>query len=248
MSRVLVVQHAANCPPALVGDWLADAGCELHVATPYDGSPVPPLAGHDALLVLGGPMGANDDADHAWLPVVKERVREAAASGVPTLGICLGHQLAAVALGGTVEVNPRGQQVGLLEVGWTAGAADDPLLGELATPRRGVQWNSDVVTRLPEGAALLASTPEGEVQAARLAPRVWGLQLHPEVTAEVLRPWADEDRGSHEARGIDQEALLSEISAAHDELEAAWRPLADRFAALVRATRSGVAVEPGTTS
>lgn len=238
MTRVLVVQHADECPPALLGDWLVEAGCELDVATPYDGSALPDLDGYDAVLVLGGPMGAYDDADCPWLPAVKERVREAVAADVPLLGVCLGHQLAAVALGGVVEVNPRGQQLGLLEVGWTAEGADDPLLGELASPRRGVQWNNDLVTRLPEGATLLARTAQGEAQAVRFGPSAWGLQLHPEATVAIVRRWAEDDRGSHEARGIDQERLLREIAAAEQELAQAWRPLARRFAE-VAAGRGG---------
>jgi GMP synthase (glutamine-hydrolysing) len=238
---VLVVEHEDKCPPALVGDWLVEAGCALDVRRPYAGDDVPELATYDAFLVLGGPMGAEDDEKHPWLGPVKDRVREAVATGLPTLGICLGHQLIAVALGGTVGRNPRGQQVGLLPVGWTSEAAGDELVGALASPRRGVQWNDDVVTRLPDGATLLAATAAGEVQAARFAPAVWGVQLHPEVDVEVLRPWAESDRGSHEAMGIDQEALLGEIAGAHTELEAAWRPLAAGFADLarVRAGRRG---------
>ncbi|MFC4786457.1 type 1 glutamine amidotransferase [Nocardioides sp. MAHUQ-72] len=233
-ATVLVVQHEDDCPPALVGDWLVEAGCALEVCRPYAGDEVPGLESYDALLVLGGPMGANDDAKHRWLPVVKERVRDAVATGLPTLGICLGHQLIAVALGGTVGRNPRGQQLGLLEVGWTAEALADPLLGPLAAPRRGVQWNDDIVTRLPDGATLLAATGAGEVQAACFAPAVWGVQLHPEVDHDVLAPWAESDRGSHEARGIDQDALMRDIAEARAELDAAWRPLASGFAALAR--------------
>ena len=233
-ANVLVVEHEDKCPPARVGDWLVEAGCTVEVCRPYAGDELPDLAAYDGFLVLGGPMGADDDAKHAWLGPVKDRVRDAVATGVPTLGICLGHQLIAVALGGTVGRNPRGQQLGLLEVGWTSDAVDDALLGALATPRRGVQWNDDVVTRLPDGATLLAATGAGEVQAARFAPAVWGVQLHPEVDVEVLRPWAESDRGSHEARGIDQAALLRDIAGARAELDAAWRPLAAGFAALAR--------------
>jgi GMP synthase (glutamine-hydrolysing) len=237
MTRVLVVQHEDDCPPALLGDWLAETGCELVVVRPYAGEGLPLLEGYDALVVLGGPMGAHDDADHRWLAPTRERIREAVAVGLPTLGVCLGHQLVAVALGGAVEPNPRGQQVGLLEVGWTDEARTDELLGGLATPRRGVQWNHDVVTRLPEGSVLLAATPTGEVQAVRFAPAAWGVQLHPEVTAEVLRPWAASEEGSHAARGVDQTGLLREIEDARAELDEAWRPLAYRFAALAGATR-----------
>lgn len=232
--RVLVVEHDAECPPALFGTWLEDAGCTLDVRRPYAGDDLPGLAAYDGLIILGGPMGADDDAKHAWLGPVKDLVREARDSGPPTLGICLGHQLIASALGGRVERNPRGQQVGLLEVGWTAAAEQDPLIGPLASPRRGVQWNDDIVTALPDDATLLAETAYGEVQAARYAPAMWGVQLHPEVDAATLQPWADEDRGSHETRGIDTDRLLREIDDARAELDDAWRPLAAGFATLVR--------------
>ena len=229
---VLVVEHEAACPPAHVGRWLADAGCVVEVCRPYAGDPLPALAPYDALLVLGGSVGANDDLDAPWLPEVRAMVREAVGTMLPTLGICLGHQLIAVALGGTVEKNPRGQQVGLLEHGWLSEAGQDPLLAGSALPRRGVQWNSDVVTALPDGAELLAATPEGEPQAIRFAATVWGVQSHPEVDVDVLQSWADGDRDDHLEKGIDQAAVLAEIDAAAAELEAAWQPVVARFAAL----------------
>jgi len=237
VSVVLVIEHDAKCPPAWFGTWLEDAGCTLEVCRPYAGDALPSLAGaasYDGLVVLGGPMGAGADATHHWIGPVKELLRDARAAGLPTLGICLGHQLITTALGGTVTRNPRGQQVGLLDVGWTGAAADDPVFGPLSTPRRGVQWNDDIVAELPVGATLLAATPDGEVQVVRYGERMWGVQLHPEVDDAVLRPWADEDRGSHETRGIDTDALLVAVAQARAELDAAWRPLADGFAALVQ--------------
>lgn len=234
MTRVVVVEHDAECPPALFGSWLEAAGCTLEVRRPYAGDELPDAPAYDGLVVLGGPMGANDDEKHHWIGPVKELLRAAHAAATPTLGICLGHQLIASALGGTVATNPRGQQLGLLDVGWTRAAAGDSLLGPLATPRRGVQWNDDVVTTLPAGATLLAETASGEVQAARYGERMWGVQLHPEVDDVVLRPWAEEDRGSHETRGIDTDALLEDVRAARAELDAAWRPLAAGFAEQLR--------------
>jgi GMP synthase (glutamine-hydrolysing) len=240
--RILVVQHEDDCPPALLGGWLVDAGCDLDVRRPYAGSVLPSLEGYDGLLVLGGPMGANDDARHAWLGPTKQLVRDAVASGVPTLGICLGHQLVASALGATVTRNPAGQQLGLLEVGWTAEAATDELYGPLAeapAAARGVHWNDDVVLELPPGAVLLATAPAGEVQAVRFAPLAWGLQLHPEVDRAILEPWARDDAGSHEAAGVDQAALLREVDAARAELDTTWSPLASGYAAVVRRVRDG---------
>ena len=228
--RVLAVEHDVTCPPALFGGWLADAGCAVEVCRPYAGQPLPAVGEHDALLVLGGPMAATDD--HPWLAPLRDLVREAAAAEVPTLGICLGHQVCAVAFGGTVERNPRGQQVGLLEVGWTEAVGGDRLLGAVSTPRRAVQWNDDVVTRLPDDAVPLAWTPGGELQAARFAATVWGVQWHPEVDRGVLEVWARGDAERHAAAGIDQAKVLDEIDDARAELEEAWRPLAERFAAL----------------
>ncbi|MBF4765869.1 type 1 glutamine amidotransferase [Nocardioides islandensis] len=227
--RIAVVQHEENCPPHLVGTWMADAGADVAVCHAYDGDPLPDPGTYDALVVLGGAMGANDDADSPWLALVRERIRVHAAGGVPVLGICLGHQLAAVALGGEVETNSRGQTFGLRMMGWTPEAHLDPLMHELATPRRGVHWHDDVVTEVPEGAVVLARIEGVEVQAARFAPTVWGVQHHPEVDAQLIAPWAVADRELHRSQGLDTDAVLAEIDAAREELAAAWRPLASRF-------------------
>ena len=240
MKPILVVQHADDCPPALVGDWLVADGATISVARPYAGDELPGpdgLTGFSGLLVLGGPMGALDDDDSSWLTPVKQLVGAAVRTDLPTLGICLGHQLIAVALGGTVTTNPRGQQLGVLDVGWTPVADADELFGPLTGAARGVQWNDDVVTQLPEHAVLLAETPHGEVQAVRYAPRTWGVQLHPEVDAAVVSAWAASDAGSHEARGIDQAELLTTIEGAQAELDATWRPLATGFSRICSADR-----------
>lgn len=226
---VLVVQHDDECPPAWFGDWLVAAGCVVDVRRPYAGDPLPDtLSGHDALVVLGGPMGANDD-QLAWIPVTRQLILHAADKQVPTLGICLGHQLCAVAFGGEVGRNPLGQQLGVVATGWLPVAEADPLVGTLTGTRRGLQWNDDIVRRLPDGATLLAETPMGEPQVVRFAPTVWGVQLHPEAHARVIAPWAEADRVRYDDDRI--EVALAGVTAAGAELEAGWRPLAE---ALVR--------------
>lgn len=234
---LLVVEHEAQCPPGWMGEWLAEAGLPVDVRRPYVGDPLPTgLADHSGLLVLGGEMGAYDDAAHPWLSDVKELSRSAAGDGTPLLGICLGHQLVAVALGGEVAPSARGQQIGVLEAGWTAAAREDRLFGPVAAldDAPAVQWNNDVVTRLPEGAVDLAHTTHGELQAARFAPTVWGVQWHPEAGEEIIGPWADHDRDDAVERGVDVYAYLADVAAARDRLRTVGRVLADSFARVCR--------------
>ncbi len=118
MARLLVVQHEPDAPVAWLGEWWAEIGLELDVVRGDLGEPVPSAwsAAHDGLVVLGGAMGANDDDLAPWLAPTRALLAGAVALGVPTLGVCLGHQLAAVALGGTVGRNPSGRTSGLVPV------------------------------------------------------------------------------------------------------------------------------------
>ena len=238
MTRVLVVEHQASCPPHLVGRWLEEAGCTLSVCRPYAGDALPALTSYDAVLVMGGDMGAYDDDRAPWLPALRDLVRDGVASDVPALGICLGHQVMAAALGGEVIRNPRGQTVGLQPVGWSPDVVDDPVFGARTGDERAIHWNNDVVATLPEGGVVLARTPGGEVQVARFAPLAWGIQSHPEVDADVVAGWADEDRDDLVALGLDAHVVLAAIKDAEQELAAQWRPLVQRFAE-VAAERTG---------
>ena len=231
--RILVVEHQESCPPALVGEWLVEAGCALEVCRPYVGDALPALTSYDGVLVLGGEMGADDDHAHAWLAPLKAGIREAVAAGTPLLGICLGHQLVASALGGAVERNPGGETVGLQPVGWGDDAAADDLVGGALAAERAIHWNHDVVTALPEGAVVLARTPDGEVQVARFARRAWGIQAHPEAHAGIIRRWVENDRADEVGRDVDEEEVLAAIEEAAPALTSWWKPMATRFAALV---------------
>lgn len=223
---VLVVQHEDGCPPALLGKWLVEAGVDLDVRRAYAGDPLPPdLSGHEAMVILGGEMGANDDVEHPWLTPTKELARSAVRDAVPTLGVCLGHQLIAAALGGTVGRNPRGRQVGVYDIGWTTAASTDPLLAPLATPRRAIQWNEDLVLASPPGATVLATTALGEIQAMRFAPTVWGVQWHPEATPDMISSWVAFDPGPRADEG------LRAVRDAEAELERSWQDLGKVLAA-----------------
>lgn len=230
---VLVVEHEPGAPAAWLGEWLTDAGVGLDVRRPHAGEPLPTdLGGYAGMVVLGGSMDSWDDAGFAWLPQVRSLIRAAEERGVPVLGICLGHQLACAALGGTVARNPAGLTVRVLEVGWLPDAAADPLLGS-APGRWAVHWNSDVVERLPEGATVLARTPDGAVQAARLGRSTWGVQFHPEAGPDVVARWVREDGAAYDGRGLDLDRYVADVQARAADLAQDWRRLAVAFAALL---------------
>src|SRR5699024_4631252 len=184
---VLAIEHSDTCTTAMVGQWLADAGIELHRIGGHHGERLPTdLSAHHGLLVMGGPMNAYDDDAHPWLPQTRALLRQALRTGLPTLGICLGHQLLAVACGGEVTPMASGKQLGPYPVGLTPAGRRDVLLGTLDTPAgpddatRVIHWNGDIVSTPPPGAEVLATTSAG-IQALRVGDHAWGVQFHPEV-------------------------------------------------------------------
>ena len=233
MRAALVVQHAATCPPARLGRWLAEDGFTLDVRRPDQGQPLPThLDRHAALVVLGGEMNAYDDGPYPWLPQTRALLAEAVRRERPTLGVCLGHQLLAVGTGGRVEPSASGPQLGLHPVDRTPAAAADPLLGELPADAAAVHWNEDLVTRLPDGAVELARTPAG-AQAYRLGAAAWGVQFHPEADATVLRAWAAADVAAGRLAPERAARLLAEVAAADRGVQATWRAWARRFTQLL---------------
>jgi GMP synthase (glutamine-hydrolysing) len=236
MARLLVVQHEPDAPVAWLGEWWAALGLEIDVVRGDLGQPVPERwagvpGAPDALVVLGGAMGACDDALAPWLAPTRALLADAVALGVPTLGVCLGHQLAAVALGGTVTRNPSGRTIGPVPVRLTGAAASDELLsGFDGLPA--IHYNDDVVVGVPSGATVLATLPDGRPQALRFGPRAWGVQFHPETSPEVFGAWLRWD--SPDGLTPEQEALLAEVGEAREALRTAWEPFAARFASLVQ--------------
>jgi GMP synthase (glutamine-hydrolysing) len=243
---LLVVQNAAEDPPARLGGWLIDAGIELDVHEMFAGAVLPPdLAGHSGLLVLGGAMGARDDDIAPWLPAVRELLRAAVRDEVPTLGVCLGAQLLAVATGGEVVVGPDGPELGAQLIAKRAASASDALFRELPITPDVIQWHFDVISRLPPGGVLLATSPVYEAQAYRLGRVCWALQPHIETTPKMVRDWAASDRDRVD---VDLDALLRRSDAIHVDIEETWQPFARRFAEVLRDPASVRAVRSATVS
>lgn len=186
---IVVFQHLACEHPGIWRDFLREDGAEVLTVELDEGDAIPSLADVDALLVFGGPMNVDEEDRYPWLAPETAAIRQAALGGMPILGVCLGAQLLAKALGARVTKNPA-PEVGLLEIGLTAAGASDPLFA--GWPRRTpvVQWHSDTFA-LPAGAIHLASSPLCHNQAFRHGDRAYGLQFHPEVTADMVVEWAD---------------------------------------------------------
>jgi GMP synthase (glutamine-hydrolysing) len=227
---ILVIENDLDAPAAMVGRWLQEAGAELEVCTPETGQPVPAdLTGRSAFVVLGGAMNAYDDEAAPWLPQVRRLLSEAVRTELPTLGICLGAQLLAVAAGGRVseaETPEYGSQL----VAKRQAAANDPLFRELPITPDVLQWHVDEVSELPPGAVLLASSPVCEVQAFRVGRLAWGTQFHIETTPQIVAEWARHDAELlHE---YDLPAILERSARAHPDIAEAWQPVVAAFVAL----------------
>jgi GMP synthase-like glutamine amidotransferase len=220
---ILVIELSPSDPVGRLGDWLVEAGLDLDVVR--DAQPPGAYAG---LVVLGGPQSAGDPE----LEPVRRLLRDAVSLELPTLAICLGAQLLAVANGGRVEPNPGGPEIGAQLIAKRAAASTDPLLGPLPITPDVIQWHYDAVTILPPGAVQLASSPVCEQQALRLGRLAWGIQFHIETTPEIVRAWAAKDAARLD--GYDLDPMLSRIEAAHADIAEVWRPVAHAFADVVR--------------
>ena len=231
--RVLVVQHEAGTGPGLVGEWLTDAGLSLEVAHPYAGDELKPMTTYDGAVVLGGAMAPTDDERCPWLPDVRQRMAEAVASSVPLLGICLGAQLLALACGGAVRRGVQGPELGVLDIDLHPAAGDDALFAGLASPSPVVQWHWEEISALPAGATLLAGSRSYANQVFRVGDHAWGVQGHPEVTAQIAAQWAREDSPMLGAAGRAPDELVAEVRSHEAVLAKTWRPVAEAFAAVV---------------
>lgn len=238
---VLVVEHEKGCPSALFGAGLAASGLGIRVVRPYRGDPVPDeLDDYAGLVVLGGVMAAWEDEVAPWLPAVRSLLVRGVSERVPTLGICLGAQLLALACAGRVERGAAGLEVGVTEVSAVPEADADPYFGpvgdRLGLPHWQVRhFHGDAITVLPPDAELLVTGKVYPHQGFRVGENAWAVQYHPEVSGDGFQDWA------RDGALPDLDAVLSAIWAQEPVQQRVARAHAEAFAGVI-ASAGGIAV------
>ncbi len=183
---ILVLEHDRHETSARLGQVLRDHGHRLRVVRLHEGDALPvDLDDVDGVVSMGGPMNVPDTAEHAWIEPEMQLLKAAHEAGLPMVGVCLGAQLIASALGGQVRAMPA-SEMGWHEVKLTFPGTLDPIYAGI--PWRTVQFHShgQEVAKLPEGATVLAGSELCKVQAFRVGLKVYGFQYHFEWTREEI--------------------------------------------------------------
>lgn len=209
---VLILKNVASEGPGTIEVFLRETHLPYRIVDMYEGAQAPTLEGIDHLIIMGGPMAVYEMAQHPFLRGEASVIEKAIASNLRVLGVCLGAQMVAHALGARVYAGAR-KEVGWYEVGISDEGMKDDCLKELSIDGRKAaqvfQWHGDTFD-LPQGAVRLASSDLYQNQAFRFADNVYALQFHIEVTPQIVTNWL-----KHE-KSIDFNAISSESERIYD--------------------------------
>jgi GMP synthase-like glutamine amidotransferase len=184
--RILVLQHEWNDGPGYLGEALERHGGSIDVVRLDRAEAMPDMAPYDMLLIMGGEMNVYQEDQHPWLADETHLIRRAVEADKAVLGVCLGGQLLAKALGARVHISGA-HEMGLVPLALTDEGQADPFFAQLPAPAA-VEWHDDTFD-IPTGAVRLASSAACANQAFRYGWRAYGLQFHPEVSPEMLTTW-----------------------------------------------------------
>lgn len=230
--KILVFQHVPYEPLGTLDPLLKDAGFRIrYVNFGRQPDARPSLEKYAALIVLGGPMNCDEIDVYPNLQTEVALIREAVEQGMSVLGICLGAQLLAKALGGNVVPNAT-REIGWYPVQLTAEGEDDPVLAEFEATTEVFQWHEDGI-ELPPGARHLAQSDASLVQAFRYGEHAYGFQFHLEVNQSLIERWLTVPDNqavlAAELGRIEPQRIRDQIPASIDALESLSRSTFSRW-------------------
>ena len=178
--HIAIIQHEPNEWIGSMSPWFHDKGYQLSTSKLYLSDPLPRLDEFDWLIIMGGGMSVYQEEKYPWLIAEKKLIRDAITAAKKVLGICLGAQLIASAMGG--DVYPAEQK----EIGWFEVSKTDAIASWLPDTFRPLSWHGDRFD-LPHGATGFAKSDITPHQGFCLNNKVWGLQFHLEATRDSVR-------------------------------------------------------------
>jgi GMP synthase (glutamine-hydrolysing) len=226
--RFLVIQHTACEPPGAYETEMLARGIAIERVELDEGQPLPDWRAFDAIVAMGGPMGACDDEQLPWLAHERRSIAEAASADRPFWGVCLGAQLLAASLGARVYRGER-PEIGIYrDVELTDAAGRDPVFAAAPAKLTTLQWHGDTF-ELPAGASLLASSPACANQAFAWR-RAYGLQFHLEVSPQLASSWLSMPLYAEELERAFGAGALPALTAELDQLAGATSLARELFA------------------
>lgn len=237
--KFLVLQHVPHEHPGLIAHYAAEKGVRLDTVELWKPYKIPQARDYDALVIMGGPMSVYEDRDaYPSKDDELQAIRSAIDERIPTIGLCLGSQLLAHALGARVYPNAvngkKVKEIGYYNVDLTADGAKDPLFRGFPSPMKVLQWHGDAFD-LPQDAKLLATSALCSNQAFSYG-NAYGLLFHLEFTPEMVEKQIEIDRAwIHQDHEIDEAQLLAEAQENAGLMRRQSARLLDNFVSVVEA-------------
>ena len=199
----------------------------ISVVNVLEGETLPPVDTLSGVIITGSHGMVTDN--ETWMQVLASWIPKVLERNIPLLGICFGHQLLAKAMGGYSDYHPKGREIGTVSIKLSPEGRQDRLLGYLPDEFYAHTTHAQTIIKLPENALNLAANPFEAHHAFRLGDSAWGVQFHPEFSADIMKAYINEQAGTLQREGHD----IAELTATICNTDAANR-LLKRFMAIVQ--------------